>query len=58
MAVVGLEQTIFTVTEEDVGFVELCIDVSSPLIECPVQFPFKVQLSTLDETSGKHQQLR
>ena len=51
-AVVGLEQTSFTVVE-DVGVVELCVSVSFPAINCPIQFPFEIRLSTAKGTAGK-----
>ena len=47
VAVVGLEETFFSVSE-DVGVVELCANVSSPVIDCPIKFPFEVQLSACD----------
>ena len=50
-AVVGLEQTFFRVSES-VGVVELCANVSFPVIDCPIKFPFEVQLSTRDGSSG------
>ena len=52
MAVVGLEQTFFRVSE-DVVVVELCAVVSSPDIDCPIAFPFEIILSTLDGSAGK-----
>ena len=51
VAVVGLEQTFFRVSG-DVGVVELCVNVSSPVIDCPIKFPFEVQLSTCDGTAS------
>ena len=42
VAVVGLEQTLYMVSE-DVGLVELCVNVSSPIIECPITFSFSSQ---------------
>ena len=50
-AVVGLEQTFFRVSE-DVGVVELCANVSSPVIDCPIAFPFEVHLTTHDGSAG------
>ena len=50
-AVVGLEQTFFRVSE-GVGVVELCANVSFPVIDCPIAFPFDVQLSTFNGTAG------
>ena len=50
-AVVGLEQTFFRVSE-GVGVVELCANVSFPAIDCPIAFPFDVQLSTFDGSAG------
>ena len=51
VAVVGLEKTFFRVSE-DVGVVELCANVSFPVIDCPIKFPFEVQLSTCDGTAS------
>ena len=50
-AVVGLEQTFYRVSE-DVGQVELCVNVSSPNIECPITSFFHVSLSTRSRTAG------
>ena len=52
VAVVGLEQTFFRVSE-NVGMVELCARVFEPDIQCPIEFPFSVSLSTSDGTAGK-----
>ena len=49
-AVVGLEQTFFRVSE-GIGVVEICANVSFPDVECPIKFPFKVNLSTSDGTA-------
>ena len=56
VAVVGLEQTFFRVSE-DVGVVELCAVVYTPIIECPIEFPFDVRLSTRDDTAGMSMQI-
>ena len=53
---VGLERTIFTVSE-DVDTVELCARVFEPDIECPIEFPFDVVLSTADRTAGIQQNI-
>ena len=50
---VGLEQTFFRVTE-GVGVVEICAVVFEPDIECPIKFPFTLQLYTDDATAGNH----
>ena len=54
VAVVGLERTAYTVTE-DVVVVEVCAIVYSPSPNntCPINFPFDVRLSTSDGTAGK-----
>ena len=49
---VGLEQTFFNVIES-VGVVEVCAIITFPSINCPVEFPFDVGLSTEDGTAGK-----
>ena len=50
VAVVGLEQTFFRVSAS-VGVVELCANVSFPVVDCPIKFPFEVNLSTRDGTA-------
>jgi hypothetical protein len=47
-AVVGLEQTAFTVLES-VGTVELCAIIYSPNIDCPIGFDFSVSLFTVND---------
>ena len=49
-AVVGLEQTFFRVSE-GIGVVEICAIVSFPDVDCPIKFPFEVNLSTRDGTA-------
>ena len=38
---------------EGVGVVEVCVSVFEPDVECPIKFPFNVQLFTADGTAGK-----
>ena len=52
VAVVGLERTHYEVGEE-AGMVEVCVIVSFPNIECPIQFPFAVDLNTSDVIAGE-----
>ena len=51
VAVVGLEQTFYS-TPEDGGSVEVCVVVHFPDIDCLIQFPFTVLLSTTDFSAG------
>ena len=51
VAVVGLESTIHQVSE-DVGEVEVCAIVLSPLNECPIEFSFNISLSTEHKSAG------
>ena len=51
VAVVGLERTIYMVTETQ-DEVEICAIVREPISDCPITFPFEVVLSTLDDTAG------
>ena len=48
---VGLDKTFYSVSE-DVGVVEVCANVYSPIIDCPIAFPFDVRLSTSDGSAG------
>ena len=52
-AVVGLEHVQYSVIEED-GVIEVCAVVSSPDIDCPVDFSFEVKFFTVDVTAGKY----
>ena len=56
MAVVGMEMTSYTVTEDEGAMVEVCAIVHSPSdtrSNCPIQFPFNITgLSTYDENGG------
>ena len=47
----GLEKTFYSVSEDD-GMLEVCANVTSPDIGCPIQFPFQVSLSTTDGSAG------
>ena len=51
VAVVGLEQTLYRVSE-NVGLVELCVNVSFPITDCPIAFPFQVNLTTHSGTAS------
>ena len=51
-AVVGLQRTFYQVSE-GVGVVEVCAIVHSPVVDCPIEFPFDVTLSTLNGSAGE-----
>ena len=56
MAVVGLEETFYNVSE-NIGVVEVCVVVHQPVSGgCPISFPFNVSLYTLDGTAGNRLQ--
>ena len=40
------------VVEEGNGSVQLCVEVSSPVIECPINFPFTLEVATVPGTAG------
>ena len=50
-AVVGLQTTFYTVRENR-GEVEVCVEVSSPNRDCPIECPIDVLLSTGDDSAG------
>ena len=55
VAVVGLNQTLYSIMEEDLQVV-VCVVVGNldkPDETCPVAFAFDVVFSTLDDTAGK-----
>ena len=51
MAVVGLERTLYVVSETE-GVVEVCAVVRAPTIACPIEFSFNATLSTSDKSAG------
>ena len=52
VTVVGLGEMFYNVLE-DVGMVEVCAIVYSPVVDCPVEFAFDVRLTTGDNSAGK-----
>ena len=52
MAVVGLEETFYEVSETD-GVVVVCVVIYEPDIICPIEFSFHVSLSTTVGSAGK-----
>ena len=48
MAIVGFEKIFYNVSE-DVGVVEVCAIVYSPIVPCPINFAFDVSLSTSND---------
>ena len=54
MAVVGLEKTLNTITEED-EMIDVCVVVKNPDYEgeeCPVASSFDIVISTVDDSAG------
>ena len=49
---VGFESTLYVASEGD-GAVEVCAAVLSQSINCPIEFPFNISLSTNDGSSGE-----
>ena len=47
----GLENRVYRVSEDE-GVAEVCAVVSSPDIECPIEFLFNGTLLTFDESAG------
>ena len=50
-AVVGFKRSRVTV-QEDVGMVQLCVEIFSPDIECPVLLPFELIVTATNGTAG------
>ena len=48
----GLERTLYEILEDDAN-VKVCVTVYSPMIDCPIQLPFDVKLTTHDNNAGK-----
>ena len=51
-SVVGLDRTSYNISEE-IGMIEVCAIIYSPVIDCPIAFPFDVSLITTHGTAGK-----
>ena len=49
---VGLEKTFYNISES-VGMIEVCAIVHSPMVECPIEFPFDVRLTATNGSAGK-----
>lgn len=50
---VGLEHTVYTVTEGTDDVVEVCVLVLNPAVPCPIAFSFDVRLTFVEGTAGK-----
>ena len=51
MAVVGFEETVYRASEE-IGMIDVCVVIESDA-DCPVTFPFAVELSTVAGSAGE-----
>ena len=51
-SLVGLDRTLYNVSEQ-MGMVEVCAIIYSPVIDCPIAFPFDVRLSSTNGSAGK-----
>ena len=49
--VVGLEKTYQRVVEGE-GVVEVCVSVSRPSVDCPIESPFNLSLFTNNTVAG------
>ena len=45
MAEVGFEKTVYRIAE-NVGAVEVCVNVERPMINCPISLPFTLDIRT------------
>ena len=53
-AVVGLEKTEYSIVEgSGWGVVEVCIVVTAPTGDCPIDSSFSIHFSTSDNTAGE-----
>ena len=50
VAVVGFEETVYRASEE-IGMIDVCVVIESDA-DCPVTFPFEVDLSTVAGSAG------
>ena len=52
VAVVGLVKTYYPISEDTIGGIEICVTVNSSSVNCPIEFPFSVNLTAIDGTAG------
>ena len=52
VATVGLEKTYYPISEDTIRGIEICVTVNSSSVECPIEFPFAVNLTAIDGTAG------
>ena len=52
VAVVGFEKTLYQFVEE-ASQTRVCMLVYTPSGDCPIDFDFKVRLSSIDQTAGQ-----
>ena len=50
VAVVGFDETVYRASEE-IGMIDVCVVIESDA-DCPVTFPFEVELSTVAGSAG------
>ena len=49
--IVGFEETVYSVKESD-GFVEVCVNITSPTSSYALPYPFNITLQTAPGTAG------
>ena len=52
VAKVGLDSTSYVVLLSE-GVVEICANIFTPNIECPIEFPFEIRLLSSETKAGK-----
>ena len=51
VAVLSVERSFYEVSLDE-GVVEVCTNISTPITECPIEFPFEVRLRSSETTAG------
>ena len=53
VAVIGIEGSSEVSIQEDHGEVQFCVAVQTPSIDCPINFPFTLNISIVNGTTGE-----
>ena len=51
---IKLAHAVYTVREELIRRLEICANVTSPVMDTPIDFAFNVEINTVDGTAGTY----
>ena len=51
---IKLAHAVYTVREDLIRRLEICANITSPVMDTPIDFSFNVELNTVDGTAGTY----